>query len=83
MNAYVQPIAQHVRHPERLVLRGEDDRYYVWHGDDPTAAPEEIEPTTAIWLLTRADMVCLDEPRVWLHVADLPLAPTPARGSQP
>lgn len=80
MNSYVQPIAQHARHPERLLLRGEDDFYYVWHGDDPSAAPEEIEAATAIRLLTRPDMVCLGEPRVWLHVADLPLTPTPARG---
>lgn len=83
MNAYVQPIAQHARHPERLMLRGEDDRYYVWQGDDPTAEPEEIEPATAIWLLTRSALVCLAEPRVWVHVADLPLAPTPACGGQP
>ena len=72
-STYVQPIAQHVEHPERLLLRAEDDRLHVWLGDDPDAVPEEIDPRTASWLLTGRWLCPLPAPGFWFHVADLPV----------
>ena len=82
MPIYVQPIAQHLAHPERLLLRTEDDRAFVWLGDDPTARPEEIDPRTAAWLQTRPWLRPLPLPRFWLHVADLPLAEVTSQESE-
>ena len=82
MPTYVQPIAQHRVHPERLLLAADDGRSYVWRGDDPDAGPEEIESSTATWLQRRSWLRPLPFPRFWLHVADLPLAPVPSRESE-
>jgi len=82
MPIYVQPIAQHLAHPERLLLRAEDDRAFVWLGDDPDATPEEIDPRTAAWLQTRPWLHPLPLPRFWLHVADLPLAEVRSQESE-
>lgn len=71
---YVQPIAQHHEHPERLLLKAEDGRAYVWLGEDPDGTPEEIEPATATWLLTLPSLRQLSQPRVWFQVTDLPVA---------
>lgn len=75
---YLQPIAQHPDHPERLLLSAPDERFFVWSGEDPGRLPEEIEPPTAAWLLERAPLRTL-ACRVWIHRDDLPLAPEPSR----
>ena len=83
MPTYVKPIARHALYAERFLLWGEDDRWYVWTGEDVTAAPEEICEETARWLLTRRWICALPGADAWVHVADLPLAPgvgAPRRG---
>lgn len=70
---YVQPIAQHREHPERLLLQAEDGGTYVWLGEDPDAAPEEIAPATAAWMLTLPCLEVLPAPRVWFQATDLPV----------
>ena len=77
-SAYMQPLAQHRNHPERLLLRGADGRVYVWFGDNPDAAPAEIDRAVARWFLQRPDLIRLPTPGIWLHATDLPLA-APAR----
>ena len=72
---YLQPIAQHVDHPERLLLRAADGRWYVWSGDRPEAKPEEVSARTAAWLLIQPGLRLLPAPHVWLHPADLPALP--------
>ena len=79
MPTYVQPIAQHLVYPERLLLRAEDDRAYVWLGEHANATPEEIDPRTAAWLQTNPWIRPLPQPRVWLHIADLPVTTVGSR----
>ncbi len=73
MPTYVQPIARHLAYPERFLLRGEDDGWYVWTGTSPESALEEIPALTAAWLLDRCWMIPV-APTAWVHVDDLPLA---------
>ncbi len=75
MPRYVRPIARHLIFPERFLLRGEDNRWYVWTGESAAAVPEEIAEGNAQWLQTRSWMVPLDECNAWVDVDDLPLAP--------
>ena len=75
---YLQPIAQHTAHPERLLLRGADGRWYVWSGERPEAVPEEVSLATAAWLLVQPELRLLPAPHVWLHPADLPMLPVDA-----
>ena len=81
MPEYLQPMAQHRDHPERLLLRAASGRTFVWFGDEPRAVPEEIEPATAAWLLGQAAIRPLALP-VWLHVGDLPVTPTRVGGNR-
>lgn len=74
MTVYVQPIAQHARYPERLLLDGEDGRCYVWLGQDVCAAPQEIDRATAGWLRTLPIVRLLTGAPIWLSVTDLPVA---------
>jgi hypothetical protein len=80
MPEYLQPVAQHPDHPERLLLRSSDGRFFVWSGEDPGRLPEEIEPATARWLLQSSPLKGLTA-RLWFHRDDLPLAPEPSRVS--
>jgi len=75
MPRYVQPIARHLVFPGRYLLRGEDDRWFVWTGERADAAPEEIAGATARWLLTRSWIVPVPGDGAWVHVDDLPLVP--------
>lgn len=75
---YLQPIAQHTDHPERLLLRGADGRWYVWTGERPEAWPAEIAAATAAWMLVQPGLRLLPGPHVWLHPADLPTLPLDA-----
>jgi hypothetical protein len=77
---YVQPIAQHRRFPEHLLVRGGDELFYVWLGAVNGSALEEIEASTAAWLL-RTGLVAALGCEMWFHTDDLPIdphrAPTP------
>lgn len=73
---YVQPIAQHLTHPERLLLRDERDCWFLWTGqlDEDVVA---IEPELAAYIFRRPEMSTLPQPRMWFATDDLPLEPTP------
>lgn len=73
---YVQPIAQHVAHPERLLLRGERNGWFLWAGqlDEDVVA---IEPALAAYILNRPEMSRLSHPRMWFSTEDLPLVSSP------
>lgn len=73
---YVQPVAQHVRHPERLLLRDAGDGWFLWVGQ-LDKEPVAIEPGLAAYLLDRPEIAILPAPRMWFSTADLPLGPTP------
>ncbi len=73
MPTYVQPIARHLAYPERFLLRGEDDGWYVWTGAGPDSRLEEIPASSAAWLLGRRWILRV-APTAWVHVDDLPLA---------
>ncbi len=79
MFAYVQPVSQHLSHPERLLVWSADGRWYLWFGDRDGTPLEEIEPPVAHWLQHQPNLALLPEPHFWLHVDDLPLAPEAAR----
>lgn len=72
---YVQPIAQHVAHPERLLLRDERDQWYLWAGqmDEDVV---EIEAELAAYILRRPEIAALPLPRMWFATNDLPLEAT-------
>ena len=74
---YVQPVAWHLLFPERFLLRGEDDGWYLWTGEDATAAPEAIPDEIAVWLRTKQWMIPFAETSPWVQTDDLPLAPAP------
>ncbi|MBA3336733.1 MAG: hypothetical protein H0T49_04145 [Chloroflexia bacterium] len=85
MRSYLQPLAHHLDHPERLLLRGGDGRFFVWRGESAQSPPEEIEPRLATWLVAQERVEVLAPPLMWLHVDDLPLAapvssPSPSIG---
>lgn len=83
MDGYVQLVAQHVRHPERLVLRDEHGQYYVWTGELPDANPQEMDAATVWWLCAQPQIAPLSHVGVWFHATDLPLTPTAAGGRRP
>ena len=76
MPIYLQPIAQHCIYPERLVLRGEDDRLYLWLGGDGSTQPQPTATEVVNWLIERHRVVLTPTP-VWFHTDDLPLGPQP------
>jgi hypothetical protein len=82
IDRYLQPIAQHEDHPERLLLCDGDGHWYVWTGERPEEAPAEIPAATADWLLTQPGLRRIAA-AVWIHPNDLPLLPLDAlHGSQ-
>lgn len=74
---YVQPVATHPDRAERLLLRGDDDRWYVWTGERPGSEPEEIDEATARWLIDARRLVPFPANGPWFHVDDLPLLALP------
>ena len=76
---YVQPMAQHVAHPERLLLRDQRDQWFLWAGqlDEEVVA---IEPELAAYILNRPEIAPLPLPRMWFATDDLPLEPTAFSG---
>lgn len=72
---YVQPVAQHTTHPERLLLRDAHGEWLLWTGQSDEE-PVAIEPELAAYILDRPEIAALPAPRMWFSTADLPLAPT-------
>lgn len=70
---YLQPVAIHRSHVERLLLTDDTDLWYLWMGEldaDPVEIPREL----AFYLLDREEMQMLElHQRMWFVVADLPV----------
>jgi hypothetical protein len=69
---YVQLVGHHASQPERLLIRSDDGRWYVWFGDRVGTPLREIDQPIADWLKRQTDLTILPEPHFWLHVDDLP-----------
>jgi hypothetical protein len=70
---YMQPVAIHRLHPERLLLTDDTDRWYVWMGEVDTE-PVEVAEDLAFYLLNRRELQPLElHQRMWFVVADLPV----------
>ncbi len=81
---YMQVVAQHRVIPEQLLLHSPDDRYYLWFGEEgELEMMEETDPRLVRWMEEANIVQPLPEPRFWLHVDDLPLAPAPMGHSLP
>lgn len=73
LQVYMQPVAVHRIHSERLILTDCDARCYLWVGEEGTG-PIEIPQALACYLVGRREMQLLDVPqRMWFVVADLPV----------
>jgi hypothetical protein len=70
---YMQPVAVHRSHLERLLLTDDTDGWFLWMGDhdaDPVEIPQEL----AFYLLDREELQLLElHQRMWFVVADLPV----------
>jgi hypothetical protein len=70
---YLQPVAVHRSHVERLLLTDDTDLWFLWMGEhdvDPVEIPREL----AFYLLDREEMQMLEcHQRMWFVVADLPV----------
>ena len=70
---YMQPVAVHRSHLERLLLTDDTDRWFLWMGEhdaDPVEIPQEL----AFYLLDREELQMLElHQRMWFVVADLPV----------
>lgn len=71
-STYVQPVASHTCHPERLLVRDETGRFHLWQGTGE--AMMDIPSELASWIIERAEMLPLPLPRLWFDVETLPLA---------
>ncbi|MBA2277879.1 MAG: hypothetical protein H0W06_08975 [Chloroflexia bacterium] len=70
---YVQPVARHRQHPERLLLHDERDHWFLWTGQDGDD-PVTIEPALAAWMARRPELFPFPQPLMWFAIDDLPLA---------
>ncbi len=68
---YVQPIASHRKHPERLLLRDDTGQCYLWHGDGREV--EAVPAPLAAWICDRPEMYQLQSPLLWFDSSSLPL----------
>jgi hypothetical protein len=70
---YMQPVAIHRLHPERLLLTDDTDRWFLWQGE-ADREPVEIPQALAFWMLDREELLLLElHQRMWFIVADLPV----------
>ena len=70
---YMQPIAVHRVHDERLLLHDEEGHCFLWAGE-PEQGPTEIPQVLAHYLLHRRELLVLaPHQRMWFVVDDLPL----------
>lgn len=76
---YVLLVAQHGTAAERLLVRDSDGRHYLWFGDAERGGLDMIPAGLARWISGHGDLRALGTD-VWVHVDDLPLAPTPTGG---
>jgi len=73
LQVYMQPVAVHCIHSERLILTDCDQRCYLWVGEEGTG-PIEIPRELACYLVSRPEMILLDGPqRMWFVIDDLPV----------
>lgn len=71
LSTYVQPLASHVAHPERLLVRDQVGAWHLWFGDGQMMV--SIPDDTAAWMLERPEMACLDAPHHWYDIECLPV----------
>jgi len=71
LSTYVQPLASHMEHPERLLVRDQQGCWYLWFGDgqEMTGITDDL----ASWIAERPEMVRLAAPRHWFDIECLPL----------
>jgi hypothetical protein len=70
---YMQPVAVHRSHFERLLLTDDTERWFLWMGEH-AADPVEIPQELAFYLLDREELQLLElHQRMWFVVADLPV----------
>lgn len=70
---YMQPVAIHRRHAERLILLDDHGDWYLWVGEEG-AEPIEIPHCMAHYLMGRREMHRLDPwQQMWFVLADLPV----------
>ena len=70
---YMQPVAIHRMHAERLILIDDDARWFLWVGEEGTG-PIEIPHCLAHYLMDRREMEPLEAPqKMWFVLADLPV----------
>lgn len=73
LQRYMQPVAVHGAHPERLLLADEDARWFLWMGESGLG-PIEISRELAAYLLDLPVMWVLEaSQRMWFVVDDLPV----------
>lgn len=68
---YLQPVASHVQCPERVLVRDEQDQWYIWFGDGRDI--EHIPDHLASWIADRPEMQILSSPRLWFEDSSLPV----------
>lgn len=73
LERYMQPVAIHLLHDERLILLDEDGNWYLWIGEadaDPIGIPHRM----AHYLMDCKEMQCLEPgQQMWFVLADLPV----------
>lgn len=69
---YVQPVASHRQHPERLLLRDSLGEWFIWFGDGREI--ETIPAPTAMWMASRPEMYQLQSPMLWFDPSTLPVS---------
>ena len=71
LDTYVQPLASHIAHRERLLVRDQHGAWHLWFGNGQRMV--DIPEATAAWMLDRPEMTCLEAPLHWYDVECLPL----------
>ncbi|MGB3329827.1 MAG: hypothetical protein WBA46_12780 [Thermomicrobiales bacterium] len=69
---YVQPVAAHCADGARMIARDLEGGWWLWRGDRPEQPLEAIPASLAAWMLGRAEMQPLPQPRFWFPLETLP-----------
>lgn len=73
LERYMQPIAVHRTHAERLLLHDDQGNWYLWSGE-AGADPIEIPQMLGHYLMIRRELdVLAPHQRMWFVVDDLPV----------
>lgn len=72
INTYVQPVATHVRHPERLLVKTQDGDWALWFGNGTPLL--SVDPELGLWILERSETIVLNQPSYWFDTSSLPVA---------